>query len=160
MEWAMGFMRALTFGLTAALLLAGCAASTSGNVYSPRDTRTAWDVDYGKVTDIDTVQIEGEATEVGKIGGGYIGYEAGRAIGHGQGHPAEDLGGAVGAVAGVLVGSAVEKAATRQDGYQITVELDGGRTIAVVQAKDQAFAVGERVKIFSRRDGAARVAKL
>ena len=40
-----------------------------------------------------------------------------------------------------------------------TVELDGGRTISVVQARDQSFAVGERVRVYTRRDGAARVAK-
>jgi outer membrane lipoprotein SlyB len=159
-ERTMNVMRVVILGLAVALWLAGCASSTSGSVYSPRDTRTAWDVDYGRVTDVDIVKIEGEATEYGKIGGGYIGYETGRAIGNNSGHTAEDLGGAVGAVAGALVGSAVEKAVTSHDGYQITVQLDGGRTIAIVQAKDQSFAVGERVKIYSRHDGAARVAKL
>jgi outer membrane lipoprotein SlyB len=39
------------------------------------------------------------------------------------------------------------------------VELDGGRTISIVQARDQSFAVGERVRVYTRPGGAARVAK-
>jgi outer membrane lipoprotein SlyB len=62
-------------------------------------------------------------------------------------------------VAGAVVGSAVEEGVTRQKGLQITVKLDAGGSVAVVQAADQAFAVGEKVKVYSRRDGAARVAK-
>jgi outer membrane lipoprotein SlyB len=143
--------------LVAASHLAGCALHSRGDVYAREDTRQAWDVHYGTVTDVDQVTIEGKQTHAGSVGGGFVGYEVGRAIGGGG--VAGSIGGAVGSVAGAVVGSAVEEGATRQAGLQITVELDGGRSIAVVQAADQPFAVGERVKVFSRRDGAARVAK-
>lgn len=137
---------------------AGCTLPSRGDVYSREDTRKAWDVRYGEVTDVDPVTIEGQRTSLGRIGGGYIGYETGRAIGgHGT---AGDVGGAVGAVAGAVAGEAVEEGVTRQAGLQISVRLDEGRTIAVVQAADQPFTVGERVKIYSRGDGATRVAKL
>jgi outer membrane lipoprotein SlyB len=114
--------------------VSGCALPSRGDVYAREETRQAWDVRYGTVTDVDPVTIEGHGTS-GRVGG------------------------AVGSVAGAVVGSAVEEGVTRQKGLQITVELDGGGSIAVVQAADQAFAVGEKVKVFSRRDGAARVAK-
>ena len=128
-----------------------------GDVYSRQETRQAWDVRYGEITDVDPVTIEGQRTAMGKVGGGYVGYEAGRAVGgHGT---SGDIGGAVGAVAGAVAGEAVEERVTRQDGLQITVKLDDGRVIAVVQAADQPFEVGERVKVFSRRGGEARVAK-
>ena len=40
------------------------------------------------------------------------------------------------------------------------MELEkGGGTIAVVQAADEQFAVGERVKVMRRGNGAARVTK-
>lgn len=144
--------------LLAAVLAAGCTLPSRGDVYSREDTRKAWDVRYGEVTDVDPVTIEGQRTSLGRVGGGYVGYEAGRAIGgHGT---SGDVGGAVGAVAGAVAGEAVEEGVTRQDGLQISVKLDDGRTIAVVQAADQPFAVGERVKIYSRGDGATRVAKL
>jgi len=78
-------------------------------------------------------------------------------MGSGQGR---DLAGAVGAVAGAAVGQTVEERVTRQSGLQITIDLDRGETIAIVQAADVAFAHGERVKVLRRGDGAARVAKL
>ena len=137
--------------------VSGCALPSRGDVYAREETRQAWDVRYGTVTDVDPVTIEGQRSHTGTVGGGFVGYEVGRAIG---GHGTSGrVGGAVGSVAGAVVGSAVEEGVTRQKGLQITVELDGGRSVAVVQAADQAFAVGEKVKVFSRRDGAARVAK-
>ena len=69
------------------------------------------------------------------------------------------MAGAVGAVAGAVAGEAVEEGVTREKGLQITVRLDTGRTLSVVQAADQRFSVGEQVKVYSRGDGAARVAK-
>jgi outer membrane lipoprotein SlyB len=138
--------------------VSGCSLPSRGDVYSRKETRQSWDVRYGQVTDVDSATIEGQRTPLGRIGGGYVGYETGRAIGgHGTGG---DIGGAVGAVAGAVAGEAIEESVTRQQGLQITVALDGGRTIAVVQAADQPFSVGEKVKVFSRRDGAARIAKL
>jgi outer membrane lipoprotein SlyB len=62
-------------------------------------------------------------------------------------------------VAGAVAGQAIEEKATRQDAWQFMVELDGGRTISIVQARDQSFAVGERVRVYTRPGGAARVAK-
>jgi outer membrane lipoprotein SlyB len=130
----------------------GCAPPASGRVYSRQEARTAWDVRYGKVVAVDEVMIEGQRTPLGRIGGGLIGYEVGRAAG-------SRVSGAVGAVAGAVAGQAVEERATREDAWQFTVELEGGRTIAVVQAKDQSFQVGERVRVYMRHGGAARVAK-
>lgn len=143
--------------LLAALAAPGCSLPSRGDVYSRNEARQAWDVRYGEVTDVDAVTIEGRRTTLGRVGGGYIGYEVGRAIG-GRG-TSGNIAGAVGAVAGAVAGEAVEESVTRQDGLQITVRLDDGHSLAIVQAADQAFSVGERVKVFSRRDGAARVAK-
>lgn len=135
---------------------AGCATPASGKTYSRDEARMAWDVRYGKVTSVDEATIEGLRTALGRVGGGFIGYEAGRTIGQGSG---SRIAGAVGAVAGAAAGQAVEERMTRESAWQITVALDGGREIAVVQARDQDFAPGERVKVYTRRDGAARVAK-
>ena len=124
---------------------------------SREDARTAWVVSEGRVVDVGAVTIEGERSVLGTAGGGYVGYEVGRSIGHGSGR---DIAGAVGAVAGAAAGRAVEENVTRQDGLQITVRLDSGETIAIVQAADVAFEAGERVRVLRRQDGAARVSKL
>lgn len=148
----------LVLAILAAAAVVGCTLPSRGDVYRRDETRQAWDVRYGHVTGIEDVTIEGQRSALGRVGGGYVGYEVGRAIG-GRGTRGR-VGGAVGAVAGAVAGEAVEEGVTRQAGLQITVQLDEGRSIAVVQAADQPFAVGERVKIYSRPDGAARVAKI
>ncbi len=142
--------------LFALALSGGCATPSSGHVYSRHEARVAWDVRYGEVTAVDEAVIEGRRSPIGRIGGGWIGYEAGRTVGGGSGRA---IAGAVGAVAGAVAGQAIEKRATREAAWQFTVLLEGGRSIAVVQAQDESFAVGERVRVFMRRDGAARVAK-
>lgn len=142
--------------LVAALAATACAAPSSGRIYSRQEARIAWDVKYGAIIDVDDAVIEGRRSGLGRIGGGFIGYQAGRTVGGGSGRA---VAGAVGAVAGAVAGSAIEERATREQAWQFTVELDGGRTISIVQARDQSFAVGERVRVYLRRDGAARVAK-
>jgi outer membrane lipoprotein SlyB len=149
--------RMLCAAVLAASLTAGCASSASSKVYPRRQAQQAWTVEYGRVADIDVVTIEGDRSYVGQVGGGYVGYEVGRAAVDGSGR---DVAGAVGAVAGAVAGGAIEERVTRQDGLQITVELDKGPTIAVVQATDQQFEVGERVKILRGQRGAARVTKI
>ncbi|MGH8197223.1 MAG: hypothetical protein ACRETI_03545 [Steroidobacteraceae bacterium] len=143
--------------LLAGLLTAGCATPSSGRIYSRHEARLAWDVHYGRVVAVDDAVIEGRRTALGRIGGGLIGYTAGRTVGGGSGRA---VAGAVGAVAGAVAGQAIEERATREEAWQFTVDLDRGRTIAIVQARDQSFAVGERVRVYMRRDGAARVAKI
>lgn len=150
-------LKSIVIALLATLSVAGCSLPSRGDVYSRHETRQAWDVRHGEVTDIDEVTIEGQRTALGRVGGGLVGYEVGRSIA-GRGTSGR-IAGALGGVAGAVAGQAVEEGLTRQDGLQITVQLDDGRSIAVVQAADQAFAVGEKVKVYSRRDGAARVAK-
>ena len=74
--------------------------------------------------------------------------------------PLEQLDSAAQVMEFVRTRQAVEERVTRQNGLQITIDLDRGETIAVVQAADVPFEPGERVKVLRRGDGAARVAKL
>lgn len=143
--------------LLATVMAAGCASSASSKVYPRHQAQHAWTVEYGKVAGIDAVAIEGEHSYLGRVGGGYVGYEVGRAVVEGSGR---GVAGAVGAVAGAVAGETIEERATREQALQITVDLDKGSTIAVVQAADQQFAVGERVKILRGERGAARVTKI
>jgi outer membrane lipoprotein SlyB len=59
-------------------------------------------------------------------------------------------------VLGGVIGSQVEKDANNRQGVEITVLLDGGKYIAVVQEADETFRVGDRVRILSGR-GTTRV---
>jgi outer membrane lipoprotein SlyB len=150
-------MRVAIIPLLAAMLTLGaCVSPSSGKIYSRQEARTAWRVEPGRVTAIEDVTIEGRRSAVGRIGGGFIGYEVGRTVGAGSGRA---IAGAVGAVAGAVAGEAAEERLTREKAYEITVKLDNGDTIAVVQAADQTFAVGERVEVLRNGRGGARVSR-
>jgi outer membrane lipoprotein SlyB len=80
------------------------------------------------------------------IAGGTIGGGSGKGVAR-----------AAGAVGGAAAGAAVEEKSTRQTGLEITVKLDNGQVIAVVQAADEQFDEGDRVRVLRRPDGSARV---
>ncbi|WP_321530027.1 glycine zipper 2TM domain-containing protein [uncultured Desulfuromonas sp.] len=136
------------------LIMAGCAPRQSGNVYSRSQAQQQLSVYYGTVLVVNTVTIEGTQTGLGTIAGGVVGGIAGNTVGGGHGRA---LATAVGAIGGALVGSAVEEGTTRQNGLELTVELDSGEVIAVVQEADDYYAVGDRVRIIRGPGGVTRV---
>jgi outer membrane lipoprotein SlyB len=144
------------FAVSCALgFVTGCAPALSPNVYSAGDPMQAWKVAAGEVVEVRNV-LRRHARADGHRGWWYIGYEVGRSIGDGSGR---DIAGAVGTVAGAAAGRAVETAATRQQGIEITVRLDDGDTVAIVQSASVGFSSGERVNVLRRGNGQARVTK-
>jgi len=73
---------------------------------------------------------------------------AGSGIGAGSGNAAAIVGGVI---LGSLIGNALEVEATRRPGVELTVRLDAGRTIAVVQdaVPGEAFRPGDRIRVVS-----------
>ena len=68
------------------------------------------------------------------------------------------LASAGGAVAGAIVGQQVEKSLTKKLAQEITIEMDDGSTVVVVQeAKEPPFNTGDRVSVLESRGGYARV---
>lgn len=135
------------------VLLSGCA-SQSGDVYSRSQAQRQLSVFYGTILAVDTVTIEGSQTGLGSVSGGVLGGIAGNTVGGGHGRA---LATAVGAIGGALVGTALEEGATRKNGVEVTVELDSGEVIAVVQEADDIYAVGDRVRIIRGPGGVTRV---
>lgn len=126
-------------------MLAGCAASNSGDVYRRDQTRQAQTVKMGVVESVRTVKIEGTKSAVGTAAGAVVGGVAGSSIGEGKGSV---IAAVVGAVAGGLAGSAIEEGVTRTDGLEITVKLDNGSMLAIVQeAGAEQFHPGERIRL-------------
>lgn len=110
----------------------------------------------GTVETVREVKIEGTKTPIGSIAGGAVGGLAGHGVGGGSG---AKIAAVVGAVAGGVAGSAAEELATRKAGIEITVTLDNGNTISVVQEQSgEYFAPGDRVRVLNL-DGAYRVAR-
>jgi outer membrane lipoprotein SlyB len=113
-------------------------------VYSRDQARREQSVRTGVVESVREVRIEGTRSGVGATAGAVIGGIAGSGVGHGRG---AQVGSVVGAVAGGVAGQAGEQLATGKTGVEITVRLDSGQLIAVVQEADVAFRPGERVRV-------------
>ena len=140
--------------LVAALIaLVGCASGTGSKDYSRAQTRSVQEVQMAIVESVREVNIEGTKTPIGAGAGAVVGGVAGSTVGSGRGSV---VGTAVGAVLGGLGGAAAEEVVTRKKGVEITVKLDSGRMIAITQAADELFRVGDRVRMLSG-SGAARV---
>jgi outer membrane lipoprotein SlyB len=139
-------------------LLAACANPGHGTVYSRHDAQRPWTVREATVVQVSEATIEGRESAIGTIGGGFIGHAVGHSVGHGAG---SSIAGAVGAVAGAVAGQKTEKVATQKKAWEILVELgENKETLAIVQPADQTFGTGEKVRLYTRSDGSARVAKL
>lgn len=129
---------------TLSVLVAACASSNSGSVYSRDDARKVQTVKTGVVESVRSVKLEGTKTPIGTVAGGVVGGVAGGSIGHGG---VSTIGAVIGAVAGGIAGSAIEEGVTRKDALEITVKLDGGSMIAIVQEADEQFKAGDKVRI-------------
>ena len=137
--------------LALAMLSAGCT-NYSGNTYSGSQVRSAQTVQY-----VQPVTLEEDRPAVlGTVGGGVVGGVLGNMVGGGRGKTLATI---AGAALGAAGGYAGEKALTKQNGLEITVELENGQQLSIVQAADQQFSPGERVRVLRGSDGSARVTR-
>lgn len=149
----MRFIRLFTISLIS-ILLAACASSNSGSVYSRDEARKVQTVKTGVIESVRQVKLEGTKSPVGTVAGGAVGGIAGSSIG-GDGKSGV-VGAVIGAVVGGIAGAMAEEGITRKDGVELTVKLDGGGLIAIVQEADEVFAPGEKVRILES-GGVSRV---
>lgn len=139
-----------------ALLLAGCATS-SPDVIQRGDAQRLSTVVDAVVLSVRAVTVEGSQSGVGAAAGGAVGGIAGYGAGNSQ-REAQVIG-IVGAVAGAVAGNVIERAGTREEAYEILVQLKNGERRAIVQAKGaEVFEPGEAV-ILITTSGKVRVAK-
>ena len=149
-------LSAVTAALAAVLLLGGCAQGLGGGAYSRTEARRAMTVQFGTVESVRAVQLEGTKTPIGSVAGAAVGGIAGSSVGGGRGAAAAAV---IGAVAGGVAGAAIEEGATRTRGVEVTVRLDDGQFLAVVQADEgETFRAGERVRVL-RDAGTVRVSR-
>ncbi len=113
-------------------------------------------VEYGTVDAVRYVRIEGTRSAVGPVAGAAVGGLAGSAVGGGTGRSIATV---LGAVAGGVAGSAIENRATSMPGVEVTIRLQNGQLISIVQEDEgDNFRPGDWVRVI--RDGAtARVAR-
>lgn len=130
--------------LGVAVAIGGCASSKSGDTYSRDEARRVQNVQVGTVEGSRPIKIEGTKSGIGTGAGAIVGGIAGSSAGQGKG---SSVGSVIGAVAGGVVGAAAEEGFTREDGVEVTIRLESGRLVSIVQAGKEQFQPGDRVRI-------------
>lgn len=136
-------------------LLQGC--STSGGAGSvPRSSAGKLrSVDTGTVVSTREVVIDGEGTYLGQSSGAIVGSAVGQTAGQGSGRVIAAAGGAV---AGGIIGNVIEKELSKKQAQELTISLDDGGTVVVIQeVRDAGFRDGDRVNVTHTRTGEALV---
>jgi outer membrane lipoprotein SlyB len=132
--------------LAATIAITGCA-TPAGPVYYPGQALRPQSVEMGVVENARPVALQGPDTGLGALGGAALGGWAGSGIGNGGGNAAAIVGGVI---LGSLIGNAAEVNAARRPGLELTVRLDTGRMIAVVQDDaGEPFRPGDRIRVTS-----------
>jgi len=138
------------------LMLGGCMSTLTGDSYSRDEARRPQTVQFGMVEYVRPVVIEGTKTGVGAGAGAVVGGIGGSTVGSGRGAAVATV---LGAVAGGVAGGMAEESATKKQGVEITVRLDSGQIVAIVQqASTTTFNVGDRVRVLTL-NGETRVAQ-
>jgi outer membrane lipoprotein SlyB len=133
----------------AALLASACVYHGGSADYPGYEVMGEQNVRFGVVEAVRDVRIRPMNTGIGSTTGAFVGGIAGSHVGGGSGE-------IVGAIAGTLIGSILgynaEQAVNEIPGIEVTVLLDAGRHIAVVQQAGELFKPGERVRVLTGRD--------
>jgi outer membrane lipoprotein SlyB len=136
-------------GAAACLLISGCAYHAGSADYRGYEAMGEQHVRFGVVEAVRDVRIRPGNTGVGSTAGAFIGGIAGSHVGGGSG---EIVGAIAGTVIGSIIGYNVEQQANEIPGIEVTVLLDSGKYIAVVQQAGEPFRTGDRVRVLSGRD--------
>ena len=144
--------------ITAAALLAALTActTTSPDVINRNDAQRLSTIQDGVILSLRPVVVEGNQSGLGAAAGGVVGGMAGGSVG---GRRDSVAGAVIGAVVGGMVGNAAERFGTREEAYEIVIQLKNGERRSVVQAKaGEALNPGDSVILVST-GGKVRVTK-
>ena len=142
--------------LALAAALSACATS-SPDVISRQDAQVAAQVQDGVIISIRQVTVDGNQSGMGAAAGGVVGAAVGSG---GSSVQREKLSlGILAGVAGALAGNALERMATKEEAFEIIVQLRNGERRAIVQAKgNETLMAGDPVIIVTS-GGKVRVAR-
>ncbi len=128
--------------LCVAILAAGCAGDGYRTEPLPVEPERG-----GVIEAVRVVPIGARGGSIaGTVVGGSVGAAAGSTVGSGRGSQAASV---AGAVAGTIAGNVLAGSVSAREGVEITVRLDSGRQLLVVQAADENFKPGDRVRVLS-----------
>ncbi len=93
---------------------------------------------------INVVQVDGDGSYLGTIGGGVLGAVVGSQVGSGSGRTAAQIAGALG---GAYIGRNIERNAKRTQHFEVVVRFANAGTQTVTYEQDPGLRVGEKVKV-------------
>jgi outer membrane lipoprotein SlyB len=137
----------LCIAMLAAVTVVGCTPGLGGGDYERAEARRVISVRMGIVESVRPVKLEGTKSPVGTLG--WRGGRRHRRQHHRRRAKAQAIGAVLGAVVGGLAGSPLpKKSITRKQGIEVTVKMDNGEMLAVVQEDGgEKFMPGERVRL-------------
>lgn len=137
--------------IACAVMIASLVSVTTGCTYRASESYSRYDanqtmnVEYGTVRELRHVNMRGYSDGVGAVTGAVIGGITGNAV---SGRWDKGLGTMLGILVGGLVGTTAQQNMTQQAGWELILQLDSGRTVAIaVPATSTQFVVGQRVKL-------------
>ena len=98
----------------------------------------------GTVEALNAIQVKGEGSYIGLIGGGLAGAAIGNQIGDGRGRTAAQV---LGALGGALAGREIERNVKKDTHYEVVTRLESGGTQTVTYDTPPPFKIGDRVRI-------------
>jgi outer membrane lipoprotein SlyB len=142
--------------VVAVAVLSACATS-SPDIVSRHDAQVAAQVQDGVVISIRQVTVDGSQTGMGAAAGGVVGAMIGSGASAIQ---REKIGlGVLAGVAGAVAGNAIERMATKEEAFEIIVQMRNGDRRAVVQAKGSDTILAGDSVIIVTTGGKVRVAR-
>jgi outer membrane lipoprotein SlyB len=142
----MKFFICILSGAALPLCLVSCfPKELTGDTYSRNEAGQVQTVRSGTVQSVRMVKLQagqGAGSTIGAIAGGI----AGSKVGGGSG---QTLGALGGAAAGAVAGGAIEQKIGNKQGIEMTISLDDGETISIVQehTERESFNPGDRVRV-------------
>lgn len=126
------------------VVLTSCSSTEPS--YSASSVGQVSQVEQGKILDIQQVNVKGSnnvGARVGGLAGGLGGALAG------SGNIFTSIAGSIGgALVGGIAGGATEEAVTSSKGYQFTIKLNSGKTLAILQENNNNLKIGDQVTIY------------
>ena len=114
-----------------------------GRTAAPQETRYC--TSCATVEAVNVIEVSGDGSYLGTIGGAVVGGLLGNQVGSGSGRKAASVAGAVG---GAVAGRQLERNMRKSQRYEVIVRYaNSGATQAIQYENDPGFRVGDRVRV-------------
>lgn len=100
----------------------------------------------GVIQSVREIDVKGEGSGVGVVGGAVVGGLLGNQVGGGDGKKVMTV---VGAVGGAVAGNEIEKRVKTTKSYEVTVRLDDGSSRVFTETTAPAWRSGDKVKVIN-----------